>query len=64
MPPKKNSALEEAEDIKRSLDFLSQDVNDIKIKQDKILNLVQEVTELRVRLAERDKKNNRAREES
>lgn len=56
MPPKKNSALEEAEDIKRSLDFLSQDVNDIKIKQDKILNLVQEVTELRVRLAERDKK--------
>lgn len=56
MAPKKILASEEAEDIKRSLDFLSQDVNDIRIKQDKILNLVEEVTELRVRIMERDRK--------
>lgn len=56
MGPKKIQVLEEADDIKKSLDFLSQDVNDIKMKQDKILNLVQEVTELRVRIVERDKK--------
>ncbi|XP_061740084.1 uncharacterized protein LOC133541048 isoform X3 [Nerophis ophidion] len=56
MGPKRTPAAEENEDIKKSLQFLSQDVNDIRIKQDIILKLVDEVTELRMCIQERDKK--------
>ena len=56
MPPKKGTAMEETEDIKKTLDFLSQDITSIKTKQDKILKLVEEVTELRVCIEEKDKK--------
>lgn len=56
MPPKKNPAVEETEDIRKTLDFLSQDITAIKTKQDKILKLVEEVTELRMRIEEKDRK--------
>ncbi|ROL03904.1 hypothetical protein DPX16_23339 [Anabarilius grahami] len=56
MAPKKNPAVEEMEDIRRALDFLSQDIETIKTKQDKILKLVEEVTQLRIQIEERDKK--------
>lgn len=56
MPAKKNGIMEETEDIRKTLDFLSQDITAIKTKQDKILKLVEEVTELRVRIEEKDRK--------
>lgn len=56
MTPKKNPAVEETEDIRKTLDFLSQDIGAIKTKQDKILKLVEEVTQLRIQIEERDKK--------
>ncbi|ROL51646.1 hypothetical protein DPX16_19165 [Anabarilius grahami] len=56
MAPKKNPAVEETEDIRKTLDFLSQDIGAIKTKQDKILKLVEEVTQLRIQIEERDKK--------
>ncbi|KAJ8408799.1 hypothetical protein AAFF_G00246170 [Aldrovandia affinis] len=54
-PPKKNLAAEELEDIKRSLDFLTEEVSDVKLQQKTILELVEEVKALRIQNAEKDR---------
>lgn len=63
MTPKKNPAVEETEDIRKTLDFLSQDIGAIKTKQDKILKLLHSHT---VTNSDRGKgqENSRAGEES
>lgn len=56
MPRKKTTAMEETEDIRKTVDFVSQDISAIKTKQDKIVKVVEEVTELHVGMEEKDKK--------
>ncbi|KAJ8389951.1 hypothetical protein AAFF_G00112360 [Aldrovandia affinis] len=55
-PPKKNLAAEELEDIKRSLDFLTEESSDVKLQQKTILELVEEVKALRIQNAEKDRR--------
>ncbi|KAJ8393943.1 hypothetical protein AAFF_G00054760 [Aldrovandia affinis] len=55
-PPKKNLAAEELEDIKRSLDFLTEEISDVKLQQKTILELVEEVKALRIQNAEKDRR--------
>ncbi|KAJ8386078.1 hypothetical protein AAFF_G00177670 [Aldrovandia affinis] len=55
-PPKKNLAAEELEDIKRSLDFLTEEVSDVKLQQKTILELVGEVKALRIQNTEKDRR--------
>lgn len=55
MPPKKNTVGEEVE-IKKALDFLAEDVTEIKIQQKQILELLEEVKILRFQNAEKDKR--------
>ncbi|TDH13656.1 hypothetical protein EPR50_G00036790 [Perca flavescens] len=43
MPPKKQPAIEEIDDIKRSLDFLSEEITAVRLQQKAILELVVEV---------------------
>ncbi|XP_034051496.1 uncharacterized protein LOC117532287 [Thalassophryne amazonica] len=56
MGPKKSSVVEESEEVKKALELVSLDVADIKIKQDKILKLVEEVARLRALLEDKDKR--------
>lgn len=41
-------------DIKRSLDFLSEEISVVKLQQKSILDLVEEVKTLRIQNAEKD----------
>lgn len=56
MPPKKQPAIEEIDDIKRSLDFLSEEITAVRLQQKAILDLVTEVKALRLQNKEKDKR--------
>ena len=58
MGPKKTLTLttEEVDDIKKSLDFLSEEVSAVRMQQKNILKLVDEVKVLRLQNAEKDKR--------
>uniref|UniRef100_A0A1A8RDI2 Uncharacterized protein n=1 Tax=Nothobranchius rachovii TaxID=451742 RepID=A0A1A8RDI2_9TELE len=51
---KKALTAEEGDDIKKSLDFLSEEMTAVKLQQKAILNLVEEVKALRIQNAEKD----------
>lgn len=53
MPPKKN---EEIEDIKKALDFLSEEIATVSKQQKMIINLMSEIKELKKQNEEKDKK--------
>lgn len=48
MPPKKNPVGEEVDEIRKSLDFLAEDVTEIKTQQKQLLELLEEVKILRI----------------
>lgn len=56
MGPKKALTAEEGDDIKKSLDFLSEEISVVKQQQKTILNLVEEVKALRIQNAEKDRR--------
>uniref|UniRef100_A0A1A7X4L8 Uncharacterized protein n=1 Tax=Iconisemion striatum TaxID=60296 RepID=A0A1A7X4L8_9TELE len=56
MGPKKATAIEEVDDIKRSLEFLSEEVSAVRLQQKGILALVEEVKALRIQNEEKDKR--------
>lgn len=56
MPPKKNPAFEEVDDMKKTLDFLIEQMDTVKTQQKEILALVTEVRALRTANEEKDKK--------
>ncbi|KAI4794798.1 hypothetical protein KUCAC02_031831, partial [Chaenocephalus aceratus] len=56
MGPKKTIAAEEVEDIKKSLDFLAEDISAVRLQQKNILDLVKEFKDLRIQNAEKDKR--------
>ncbi len=56
MALKKVSPIEEIEDIKRSLDFLGEEVSAVRLQQKNILDLVEEVKELRLQNLEKEKR--------
>lgn len=47
MPPKKNISLEEGDELRKSLEFLTEEVANIRKDQKKILELMEEVKKLR-----------------
>ncbi|KAL7382906.1 hypothetical protein ABVT39_001401 [Epinephelus coioides] len=55
MGQRKIPASEEVEDIKKSLDFLTEEVSAVRLQQKNILDLVEEVKALRLQNAEKDK---------
>ncbi len=56
MGPKKTPAAEEVEDIKKSLDFITEELSAVRLQQKSILDLVEEVKTLRIQNAEKDKR--------
>ena len=56
MGPKKAPTAEEGEDIKKSLDFLSEEISVVSKQQKSILDLVEEVKALRIQNAEKDRR--------
>lgn len=56
MGPKKALTAEEGDDIKKSLDFLSEEISAVKLQQKSILALVEEVKALRIQNAEKDRR--------
>ncbi|ROK67588.1 hypothetical protein DPX16_12490 [Anabarilius grahami] len=56
MPPKRNPQTEEVEDIKKSLDFLSEEVTAIRVQQKQLLDLLEEMKILRLQNAEKDRR--------
>uniref|UniRef100_A0A087YQP1 L1 transposable element RRM domain-containing protein n=1 Tax=Poecilia formosa TaxID=48698 RepID=A0A087YQP1_POEFO len=56
MGPRKTPASEDLDDIKKSLDFLSEEVTAIRLHQNNILDLVKEVKSLRLSNEEKDKR--------
>uniref|UniRef100_A0A667WNB1 DUF4795 domain-containing protein n=1 Tax=Myripristis murdjan TaxID=586833 RepID=A0A667WNB1_9TELE len=56
MGPKKAPSVEEVDDIKRSLDFLTEEVSAVRLQQNSILKLVEEVKALRIQNEEKDKR--------
>lgn len=56
MGPKKNLSVEEVDDIKRSLDFLTEEVTTVRLKQKLILDLVEEVKSLKLQNSEKEKR--------
>lgn len=56
MPPKRNPQTEEVEDIKKSLDFLSEEVTTVRVQQKQLLDLLEEVKLLRFQNAEKDRR--------
>ncbi|CAL8402585.1 unnamed protein product [Gadus morhua 'NCC'] len=56
MGPKKALTAEEGEDIKKSLDFLSEEISVVSKQQKSILDLVEEVKALRIQNAEKDRR--------
>ncbi len=55
MPLKKALSAEEADEIKKSLDFLSEEVSAVRLQQKSIMDHVKEVKALRTENAEKDK---------
>ena len=55
-PLKKQPAIEEINDIKRSLDFLSEEITTVRLQQKSILDLVAEVKALQLQNEEKDKR--------
>lgn len=53
---KKNPMAEEVEDIKKSLDFITEEVSAVWMQQKSILDLVEEVKALRRQNVEKDKR--------
>ncbi|KAM3613048.1 uncharacterized protein V6R79_019378 [Siganus canaliculatus] len=56
MGPKKTLSAEEVDEIKKSLDFLSEELSAVRVQQKSILELVEEVKTLRIQNAEKDKR--------
>jgi len=56
MGSKKNPALEDFEEIRKSMDFLSGETSAIRLLQKSILDLVEEVKALRLLNEEKDKR--------
>ncbi|XP_060765748.1 uncharacterized protein LOC132873941 [Neoarius graeffei] len=56
MPPKKAPTVEEIEDIKKSLDFLGEEISAVRVQQKTILDLVEEVKALRLQNSEKAKR--------
>lgn len=57
MPPKKNQATgEEMEEIKLSLNFMSEEISKVAKQQSVLIGLMEEVKELKIKLIEKDKK--------
>lgn len=56
MPPKKNPANEELDDLKKSIDDLVAEVSVVKKQQEEILKLVADVKELRLANEEKDRR--------
>ncbi len=56
MGPKKAPSAEEVDDIKKALDFLSEEVSAVRLQQKGILKLVEEVKALRIQNEEKDKR--------
>ncbi|XP_060771961.1 uncharacterized protein LOC132882868 [Neoarius graeffei] len=56
MPPKKAPTVEEIDDIKKSLDFLGEEISAVRMQQKTILDLVEEVKALRLQNKEKEKR--------
>ncbi|KAK7172185.1 hypothetical protein R3I93_004481 [Phoxinus phoxinus] len=56
MGPKKNMQTEEVNDIKKSLDFLTEEMITVKTQQSRLLELLEEVKQLRLQNIEKDKR--------
>ncbi len=56
MPPKKAPTLEEIDDIKKSLDFLGEEVSAVRMQQKNILDLVEEIKVLWLQNTEKAKR--------
>lgn len=56
MGPKKTLTAEEGDDIKKSLDFLSEEISVVRAQQKSIMDLVEEVKALRFQNAEKDRR--------
>lgn len=56
MGPKKALTTEEGDEIKKSLDFMTEEISTVKLQQKAILDLVEEVKALRLQNAEKDRR--------
>lgn len=56
MGPKKNVQSEEVEDIKKSLDFITEEMTTVKTQQNRLMELLEEVKQLRLLNIEKDKR--------
>jgi len=56
MPPKRALTTVEGDDIKKSLEFMTEEISDVKLQQKSILDLVEEVKALRIQNAEKDRR--------
>ncbi|KAL7394751.1 hypothetical protein ABVT39_003443 [Epinephelus coioides] len=56
MGPKKNPTTEEVEDIKKLLDFITEEVSAVRLQQKSIMELVAEVKDLQLQNAEKEKR--------
>lgn len=56
MGPKKVLSAEEGDDIKKSLEFMTEEISTVKLQQKAILDLVEEVKALRIQNAEKDQR--------
>lgn len=56
MGPKKNQQADEFDEIKKSLDFLTEEISAIRLQQKSILDLVEEVKALRTQNVEKEKR--------
>lgn len=56
MAPKKVPTVEEMEDIKKSLDFLGEEVSAVRLQQRNILDMVEEIKALRLQNIEKEKR--------
>jgi len=56
MGPKKNVQTEEVDDIKKSLDFLTDEMSTVKTQQSRLLELLEEVKQLCLQNLEKDKR--------
>lgn len=56
MGPKKVLSAEEGDDIKKSLEFMTEEISTVKLQQKAILDLVEEVKALRIQNAEKDRR--------
>ena len=56
MGPKKAPIADEVDDIKKSLDFLAEEISAVRLQQKGILELVEEVKSLRIQNAEKEKR--------